>query len=211
MEHEKLTIKETSYSVNVSGSKVDSLRVKQDLKTVIRVYDDGKIDIKACLQKRGKFDIPKFGLDFEMPEQYENIQYYGMGERENYSDMNAHALMGVYTMKIDDMFENYIKPQDNGNRCAVRWAKITDSEGEGIQFTGDAMSFNFNASRYDDKTLAQTAHSFELKPLDKNVIRIDGFVRGVGSNSCGPDTRAEFRHTGKEDIEYSFRMSPILK
>ncbi len=175
------------------------------------VYDDGKIDIKACLQKRGKFDIPKFGLDFEMPEQYENIQYYGMGERENYSDMNAHALMGVYTMKIDDMFENYIKPQDNGNRCAVRWAKITDSEGEGIQFTGDAMSFNFNASRYDDKTLAQTAHSFELKPLDKNVIRIDGFVRGVGSNSCGPDTRAEFRHTGKEDIEYSFRMSPILK
>lgn len=45
MEHEKLTIKETSYSVNVSGSKVDSLRVKQDLKTVIRVYDDGKIGV----------------------------------------------------------------------------------------------------------------------------------------------------------------------
>ncbi|MDE7093745.1 MAG: hypothetical protein K2O52_02420, partial [Oscillospiraceae bacterium] len=45
MEHEKLTIKETSYSVNIAGGKVDSLRVKQDLKTVIRVYEDGKIGI----------------------------------------------------------------------------------------------------------------------------------------------------------------------
>lgn len=45
MEHEKITYKETSYSVNVSGGKVDSLRVKEDLKTVIRVYEDGKIGI----------------------------------------------------------------------------------------------------------------------------------------------------------------------
>lgn len=45
MEHEKITIKETSYSVNIAGGKVDSLRVKQDLKTVIRVYEDGKIGV----------------------------------------------------------------------------------------------------------------------------------------------------------------------
>lgn len=45
MEHEKITYKETSYSVNVSGGKVDSLRVKEDLKTVIRVYEDGKIGV----------------------------------------------------------------------------------------------------------------------------------------------------------------------
>lgn len=45
MEHEKITVKETSYSVNIAGGKVDSLRVKQDLKTVIRVYEDGKIGV----------------------------------------------------------------------------------------------------------------------------------------------------------------------
>lgn len=45
MEHEKLTYKDTSYSVSVSGGKVDSLRVNENLKTVIRVYEDGKIGI----------------------------------------------------------------------------------------------------------------------------------------------------------------------
>ena len=45
MEHEKLTYRETSYSVNISGGKVNSLRVNENLKTVIRVYKDGKIGI----------------------------------------------------------------------------------------------------------------------------------------------------------------------
>lgn len=45
MEQEKIINRETSYSVNVAGGKVDSLRVKEDLKTVIRVYEDGKIGV----------------------------------------------------------------------------------------------------------------------------------------------------------------------
>lgn len=45
MEQEKLIEKSLSYSVNVSNSKVDSLRVNNDLQTVIRVFEDGKIGI----------------------------------------------------------------------------------------------------------------------------------------------------------------------
>lgn len=45
MEQEKITYKETSYSVSIAGGKVDSLRVNENLKTVIRVYEDGKIGI----------------------------------------------------------------------------------------------------------------------------------------------------------------------
>ncbi len=45
MEQEKIINKSTSYSVNISGGKVDSLRITEDMKTVIRVYEDGKIGI----------------------------------------------------------------------------------------------------------------------------------------------------------------------
>ena len=45
MEQEKIINKSTSYSVNISGGKVDSLRITEDVKTVIRVYEDGKIGI----------------------------------------------------------------------------------------------------------------------------------------------------------------------
>ncbi|MDE6758351.1 MAG: hypothetical protein K2J89_03615 [Clostridia bacterium] len=174
------------------------------------VFDNGAIDVTATLQKLKAYDIPKFGLNIDLPEKFANITYYGMGDKENYSDMREHAVMGIYSLNIDDMYEHYVKPQDNGNRTCVRWAKITDENGKGIKFAGYAMAFNFNASRYDDNTLATTAHDFSLKPQNKSIIRIDGFVRGVGSNSCGPDTRAEFRHTTKSDIQYSFRISPIV-
>lgn len=45
MEQEKIVLKTSSYSANVSGGNVDSLRVKEDLKTIIRVYEDGKIGV----------------------------------------------------------------------------------------------------------------------------------------------------------------------
>ncbi|MDE6189884.1 MAG: hypothetical protein K2G37_06340 [Clostridia bacterium] len=186
-------------------------KVRFNVTMEYNVYCNGEIDVTATLHKPNGYDIPKFGLTIDIPCEFERVEYYGMGEKESYSDMNEHALMGIYSMGIDDMFEKYIKPQDNGNRSCVRWARLLDSNGEGLEFMGNATEFNFNANRYDDKTIAQSKHAFELKPLAKNVVRIDGFVRGVGSNSCGPDTRAEFRHTSKEDISYSFRIKAIVE
>lgn len=174
------------------------------------VYCSGEIDVTACLQKHKAYDIPKFGLDIELPIEFDSVTYYGMGGEESYSDMSEHATMGIYSIKVDEMYTQYIKPQDNGNRSGVRWAKITNADGEGFMFAGDAMSFNFNASRFEDKDIEQAKHAFELAPQDKCIVRIDGFVRGVGSNSCGPDARAEFKHTSNQDVEYSFRISPIL-
>ena len=201
--HNCLSIK-TVENLSANGKDLFSVVLEYN------VFDNGEIDVAATLQKNKECDIPKFGLNIELPKQFDNIQYYGMGEKESYSDMREHAVMGIYSMNIADLYEHYIKPQDNGNRTEVRWVKITDGNGEGLKFAGYAMSFNFNASRYSDETLAKTAHDFELKEADKNIIRIDGFVRGVGSNSCGPDTRAEFKHTSKAEIRYAFRVKPIV-
>lgn len=173
------------------------------------VYSNGEIGINTWLHKCKAYDIPKYGLDIELAPKYTNISYYGMGAEESYSDMNAHTTMGIYRTNVDEMYTRYVKPQDNGNRSEVRWAKITDSRGFGLMFTGNAMSFNLNANRYTDKDIADAKHDFELVGQDKTIVRIDGFVRGVGSNSCGPDARAEFKHCSKDDIEYSFRLSPV--
>ncbi len=178
--------------------------------TQYKIYDNGEIDIRPCLEKLKAYDIPKFGLNIELPSEYTQVEYYGRGDKENYSDMSAHAIMGIYKSSVEDMFEHYIKPQDNGNRCDVRWVKITNEHGDGLKFAASGEAFNFNVNNYTDKAIAEAKHDFELKPSDKSIVRIDGFVRGVGSNSCGPDTRAEFRHTSDEDIVYEFRMTPIF-
>ncbi|MGN1104467.1 MAG: metallopeptidase TldD-related protein [Candidatus Coproplasma sp.] len=54
MQSEKLTLKTTSYGVNVAGNKVDSLRLKEDMRTVVRVYDGGNIGIAGAI---GEADV----------------------------------------------------------------------------------------------------------------------------------------------------------
>ena len=50
----------------------------------------------------------------------------------SHSDMAEHATMGIYSSTADKMYTGYIKPQDNGNRSEVRWAKVTNDEGNGL-------------------------------------------------------------------------------
>ncbi|MDE5549424.1 MAG: hypothetical protein K2J13_04140, partial [Clostridia bacterium] len=216
---DKLTTKLSSfdYEKNDNGLSITSVETlssngQDRFKVIIHymIFDNGKIDVSATLQKLKAYDIPKFGLNLDLPLEFSEIKYYGMGDKENYSDMKEHALMGIYSTTVDDMFEHYIKPQDNGNRTNVRWVKITDKDGKGVRISGQAMEFNFNANRYTDNQIAAAAHDYELVPKKKTIVRIDGFVRGVGSNSCGPDTRVEFRHTSKGEIHYAFRFYPIL-
>lgn len=49
MEQEKIIDKTTSYSINVAGGEVESLRVTEELTTVIRVYDKGCIGVAGAI------------------------------------------------------------------------------------------------------------------------------------------------------------------
>lgn len=49
MNYEKIVENTISYSINITNNKVDSLRKSNDSKTVIRVYDEGKIGIAGAI------------------------------------------------------------------------------------------------------------------------------------------------------------------
>ena len=111
------------------------------------------------------------------------------------------------------MLEPYIKPQESGNRCGVRFAKVTNDDGLGLEFIADGKPFNFNAKTTTEDSLISANHLEDVKVMDLNNISIDGFVRGIGSNSCGPDTRDKFKHilSKHNPFTYSFMVRPIRK
>ena len=59
MVNEKITDKTTSYSVNIAGGKVESLRVNEDLKTVIRAYDGGNVGIAGKIGECDEAELLK--------------------------------------------------------------------------------------------------------------------------------------------------------
>lgn len=165
-------------------------------------------EFKPIVQKRLAAHLPRFGLTLEMPENFNNIEYYGMGPDENLSDLYAHAMVGVYNTTVEDMHEPYIRPQDAGNRCKVRYLAVTDADGDGLKFAFDDEYFNFNARKYTQKLLQSAKHQEDLHDEKTVAVNIDGFTRGTGTASCGPDILPQFEVDGSKELEFKFIMMP---
>ena len=174
------------------------------------VYSDNRLGVKLLLDTKKYVDLPKFGVSLEMPSCYDTVRYYGRGESENYSDFKAHAMLGIYSNNVYKMAEPYIRPQSSGNRAETRWAEVVDENGSGLRFTAQGMAFNFNAVPFNFEGLNGAAHRQDVKYDGTTCVHIDHFVRGIGTNSCGPDTREEYRLGKKQTrLQYEFTVQPV--
>ncbi|MEG2413648.1 MAG: glycoside hydrolase family 2 TIM barrel-domain containing protein [Clostridia bacterium] len=198
--------------VEVTTEFVLTVKEKEKMLAInsFTVYGNGIIDVSATLRMAKGFDLPRYGLELELPPECRFVQYYGNGEKENYSDMSEHTTIGIFETETSDMYDHYIRPQDSGNRANTRWAKVVDSYGVGLAFVASQNAFNFSALPFDDEAVEKAKHRIELKEMNKTVVKINGFVRGIGSSSCGPDTREEYRYTSGSPINYVFRVLPVF-
>ncbi len=190
-----------------------SIRPLGKTEIIYTVYANGVIDIKASFEpvnhKLLSAHMPRFGLTLEMPESFGNVQYYGMGKEENLSDLYAQSIIGIYDTTVAEMHEPYIRPQDAGNRCKVRYLTLTDDEGYGLKFAYKGSYFNFNARNYTQELLQKAKHQEDLRNEHTVAVNIDGFTRGTGTASCGPDILKQFEVNGSKGLEFKFTVIPM--
>ena len=175
------------------------------------VYSDGTLEITASLSREfySDKDIPRFGLTVELPEEFKNVEFYGRGPGENLCDINRHSKIGIFKSTVEDMHELYIKPQDNGNHGGTKYLRLTDKNGNGVMILG-LPKFSFSVHNYTQSSLVNAQHREDLKNQHTTFLSIDGFHRGVGSNSCGPDTLPQYRFTFDDEIKFKFMVKPIF-
>ena len=186
------------------GKKTDAgqpIEVKYLLKDVNVPYTinyliqpDGNITVTASMDRTGKNtpELPRFGMRAELPGSYENLNYYGRGPQENYSDRNTAAFVGTYNDKVANQFTwTYIRPQEVGYKTDARWISLTDANGKGIVVTGSQpLSFstlNVPTESLDPGTEKKQVHTqLDVHPEDKVYFQIDLAQRGLGGdNSWG--------------------------
>ncbi|MGN0561201.1 MAG: hypothetical protein ACI4K6_00155, partial [Candidatus Fimenecus sp.] len=83
--------------------------------------------------------------------------------------------------------------------------------GHGIRITALNAPLNFKAVDVDEENLRKSKHMEDVVRTDKTFVHINGFMRGVGSQSCGPDTAEPYKkimHLG-EAYTYSFKLERI--
>ncbi len=166
--------------------------------------------VKTSLSKVNPFfaSIPCFGLGMEVANVFTDADYYGRGESESLSDFNAHAPLGRYSIKVNEMTHKYIRPQDAGNRSDVRSIAFSGAECALTIRAFDAP-INVKTTHYTPIQLSKAQHIEDIPDCDTLYIGVDGFVRGAGSNSCGPIPMPEHLVKPKygQPLEYKFGMT----
>ena len=145
---------------------------------------NGEIHLKVDAARREQDAIlPRFGLRLFLPKAMNRIAYFGYGPYESYIDKRRSSFRGLYTAMVDNLHEDYIKPQENGSHYDCTLVQVADQETT-LQVTGE--SFSFNASPYTQEELTHKPHNFELEKSNATVLCVDAYQSGVGSASCGP-------------------------
>ena len=122
--------------------------------------------------------------------------------------MNAQAPVGIYESTVPEMHENYIKPQDNGNHGGTKRVVLTDKNGVGLAVLG-LPKFSFSVHDYTQALLCEAKHREDLRSQHTTFLSVDGFMRGAGSNACGPDALERYRFTFRDSIAFRFAVMPV--
>ncbi len=150
--------------------------------------------------------LPRVGVLFLTEPGFEQLSYYGRGPFENYIDRNRAAFVGRYSTTVSETYEDYIIPQENGNRTEVREFSLTGSEA--ILAVHADSSFEFGVSHYSAAELFAARHRKDLKGIPETIVTIDSRQRGLGTGSCGPQTRPEYE-VNEKHYELAFKLQFI--
>jgi len=186
-------------------------------KTTYTILGDGEILINNKLLP-GSIDLPdlpRFGMNMELPVLFRVLSWYGRGPFESYWDRKSAASISLYGGMVAQQYENYIRPQENGNKTDVRVAYLKDVRGNGIVIAGkeplSITALNYRSSDFDSGDNKTQMHNFEIEPGQFTRLNIDYKQMGVGGdNSWGARTHPEYTLPHKE-YSYSFKLRPFLK
>ena len=176
-----------------------------DVTITWKIEAAGKIDADIAVTKDDEFpDLPRFGVRMFLDKKLSAARYFGMGPQECYCDKHQAASHGLYQANVDDLHEDYIRPQENGSHYDCEYVELNNSR-YGIVASAE-KAFSFNASYYTQEELEKKTHNYELIESDSVVFCVDYALNGIGSNSCGPVVLDQYRF---DDVLFRFQFTLI--
>ena len=175
---------DTVITSTVSLTPVSLQRI-MNIVAVWRIAPTGVVTVTLDVKKNPEYysSLPRFGLRLFLPQTMREVEYCGRGPYENYFDKHRLCYHGIFRTCVEDLFVNYLNPQENGSRGDCDYVVVGNRE-RSLCVTGE-QPFSFNASDYTQEELARCGHSHDLVPSGDTVLCIDYRQHCLGSSSCG--------------------------
>ena len=207
---------ETKEGQVIVSAEYDMRSVSAKLYLTYTINNRGAVKVnQKMVADKGKkaSDMFRFGMQLVMPKDFEYVSYYGRGPVENYSNRNHSTDLGIYHQTVDEQFYPYIRPQETGTKTDIRWWKVLDVKGTGLQFVADApfsaSSLHYTIESLDEGPVKKQGHSQEVEKADLTNVLIDKAQMGLACiDSWAALPEPEFR-LPYEDYEFTFIMTPV--
>eukprot|EP00124_Ichthyophonus_hoferi_P002168 Ihof_evm4s137 gene=Ihof_evmTU4s137 len=196
------------YVIPAIGKTVPAM----DVKTVYAIYGNGEVVVESTITVIPKcplaylHSLPRVGIHFAMPGQYNQMTWLGRGPHECYPDRMASAQLGVYSSSVAEQFVPYVVPGECGGKADCQWVALSDNSGLGMMVatctathvdTEDYASqspphilgqpLQVNASMYSIDELERASHVHELPCKENGVspihLNVDSKHMGLGGDN----------------------------
>ncbi len=189
--------------------------VSSPYKLVYTITSDGKIQVDVSWNAGSQElpEMPRFGMQMQLGQEFDNFMYYGRGPWENYADRKTSSFIGVYESTVAQQAFDYIRPQENGNKTDVRWLTLTNSKGIGIKIEGlqplSVKVAHNPAEDLDPGFTKKQQHPSDVTPRKQVYLNVDLKQRGLGGdNSWGAMPHRPYLLLDKS-YQYSYIISVI--
>ena len=181
--------------------------LQADGSVIVRQQMEPKADQKETWMFR-------YGMQLQMPKQYDRVEYYGRGPHENYCDRNSSEFIGRYKNKVADEYFPYVRPQESGNHTDVRWFIVSDGQ-RGLKFESTAP-MECSALPYLTEDLdggvnkdAHHMHSGDLTERPLTQVHIQQHQMGLGCvNSWGAWPEKPYM-LPLQTYDFTFAITPV--
>ncbi len=175
----------------------------------IAIYPDGSVTYDVFFTPWILPFFTRISKVFEWTPNLTDTEWFGFGPGESYPDLKAGTRLDTFHAKVSDA-EPYIFPQHSGTRSGVRRSSVMTEDGKkGILFHAVKKPYYWTTLPYTERELDVWSHRKDVQPLPTTSTFVDGFFRGVGTNSCGPLPLWNYTLSGFVKYHYRFRFEPF--
>ena len=215
----EMKLKELDVEDNGAEATFELPAVKATLKLTYTLTAEGEVIIRQQLDADDEAKVApmfRYGMQLQMPQAFNSVKYYGRGPVENYCDRHDSEFLGVYEAKVADEYFPYVRPQESGNHTDVRWFRVLDAEGKGLEFYAGApievSALNYLTEDLDDGPVKDKAigrHSGDLVERPLTQVHIQQRQMGLGCvNSWGAWPREEYMLPYR-DYDFTYVIKPV--
>ena len=215
----QMKVKSVTVNDNSVVAQIEMPTVKGAITMTYTLQPDGAVLVRQqmhCEQEGREAWLFRYGMQLQMPKQYDSVKYYGRGPHENYCDRNSSEFLGVYSNKVKDEYYPYVRPQESGNHTDIRWFQVTDGQ-RGLQFSSNApmecsalpyLVEDLDAGAMKDHRWGQ--HSGDLVERPLTQVHIQQRQMGLGCvNSWGARPLPPYMLPANKDYDFTFVIEPI--